>query len=246
MQRKKKQMLLVAVGVIAVLFAAALVYAGIRGSTGLELTVGGHKIGAEEYLQCVKAVEYDTKVQLQQKYDAEYGEDFWKGKYGEQYGYEILAENAVERLKYIHAVYDIAEEKGDLEDGSYDAAVERWKAENDSRKEKVASGEVVYGLKEYSFDQYQQYEISILKETFCTDTEREEMKLTEEEIREHYNSRDWIFGEEEEKADLETARIAVERELREQKYDEIIMQKAVDSQVEGDMNAVSRFTLKNI
>lgn len=48
------------------------------------------------------------------------------------------------------------------------------------------------------------------------------MDLTEEEIVEHYNSRDWIFGENAEKADLETARVAVIRELREEKYDAII------------------------
>lgn len=238
--------MLLAVGVLAVLLAAGFVYAGNRKSARLNLAVGGHEISEEEYLQSVKAVEYDTKVQIQQEYGAEYAEEFWEEKYGEQCGYEILAANAVERLKYIHAVYDLAEEKGDLADGSYNGVLERWENENKSREEKAASGEVVYGLKEYSFDQYQQYEISILKERFCADTEREEMKLTEEEIQERYNSRDWIFGEEEEKADLETARIAVERELREQKYDEIIMKKAVDSQVEGDMSAVSRFTLKNI
>ena len=59
-------------------------------------------------------------------------------------------------------------------------------------------------------------------------------------------SRDWIFGGSEENADLETARIAVEREVREQKYDEKIAQLENDSQVNGDMEQVSRFTLKNI
>lgn len=44
----------------------------------------------------------------------------------------------------------------------------------------------------------------------------------------------------------ETARIAVEREVREQKYDEKIAQIENDSQVNGDMEQVSRFTLKNI
>ena len=71
-------------------------------------------------------------------------------------------------------------------------------------------------------------------------------ELTEAEILECYESRDWIFGGSEENADLETARIAVEREVREQKYDEKIAQLENDSQVNGDMEQVSRFTLKNI
>ena len=49
-----------------------------------------------------------------------------------------------------------------------------------------------------------------------------------------------------ENADLETARIAVERELREQKYDDMITQRENGSQVEGNMKDVNRYTLKNI
>ena len=41
-------------------------------------------------------------------------------------------------------------------------------------------------------------------------------------------------------------RIAVERELREKKYDDIITQRETDSQVDGNMADVNRFTLKNI
>ena len=72
------------------------------------------------------------------------------------------------------------------------------------------------------------------------------MQLTEDEVLQHYQSRDWIFGGSEEKADLETARIAVERELREQKYDDMITQRENGSQVEGNMKDVNRYTLKNI
>ena len=72
------------------------------------------------------------------------------------------------------------------------------------------------------------------------------MQLTEDEVLQLYQSRDWIFGDSEENADLETARIAVERELREQKYDDMITQRENSSQVEGSMKDVNRYTLKNI
>ena len=58
----------------------------------------------------MKSVEYDTEVQIQQDYDAVYEDGFWEKKYDGKYGYEILTENTVEQLKYIHAVYDLAEE----------------------------------------------------------------------------------------------------------------------------------------
>ena len=143
-------------------------------------------------------------------------------------------------------LYDLAEECGDVSDSSYEALEKRWKDENAKRSEKVENGEVVYGLKEYTFQIYLQYEMSTLKEKYCNDYTREGMELTEDEILEYYNSREWIFGDSEENADLETARIAVERELREKKYDDIITQCETDSQVDGNMADVNRFTLKNI
>lgn len=109
----------------------------------------------------------------------------------------------------------------------------------------MEKGEVIYGLKEYTFPLYLDYEISTLKEKYCSDTDREGMELTEDEIVKHYKSRDWIFGDSEENADLETARVAVERELREQKYDDMIAQREEDSQVEGNMEDINHFTLEN-
>ena len=56
-----------------------------------DLTVGEHSIGKEEYLNCMKSVEYDTKMQIQQDYNAIYEDDFWEKEYDDKNGYEILA-----------------------------------------------------------------------------------------------------------------------------------------------------------
>ena len=227
---KKKYLLAVFAGAVILAAGGTATWLLWKGSSDFYLSINGSEVSQEEYLAAVDAVEYDTKMEIQEEYDTPYGEDFWEKEYPDGYGYEILAENAEGWLKY----------------GSYEAAVKRWEADQESRAEKTAKGEVVYGLREYPLDVYISYEISMLKETYCNDYDREGMDLTEEEIQEHYESREWIFDESEENADLETARIAVERELREQKYDEIIAQKEQDSQVDGDRDAVLRFTLKNI
>ena len=98
----------------------------------------------------MNSVEYDTKMQIQQDYDAVYGTDFWEKQYDGQYGYEILTRNTVEQLKYIHAVYDLAEENGDVADSSYEALEKRWKDGNAERSEKVKKGEVIYGPVSYT------------------------------------------------------------------------------------------------
>lgn len=247
MNKRKKIFFLI--GIIAIVsFVAVITFCVIafQKKNQLQLTIGTHQISSEEYLSCMQSVMYDTKMQIQQQYDVDYDDDFWKKKYGKKYGYEILAENTLESLKYIHAVYDLAAENGYVDDGSYEGLKKRLEQENNTRKEKLAKNDVIYGLKEYSYDLYLQYEMSSIKEQYCNDETREGMDLTEEEIVEHYNSRDWIFGEDAEKADLETARVAVIRELREEKYDAIIEKNAENSQVSGDMESMSQFTLKNI
>ena len=113
-------------------------------------------------------------------------------------------------------------------------------------QKKVEDGEVIYGLKEYTFDLYMQYEISMYKEIYCNDTDRKGMDLTEEEVAEYYSQGEWVFQDDGEKADLETARSAVERELREKKYDAMIAQMTEDLEVSGDLEAVDRFTLDHL
>lgn len=244
---KRKILLAIIAGAVLVAAAAAVaVAAASRRTSGPDIAINGRDISAEEYLSCMESVEYDTKVQIQQEYGADYDEEFWTGEYGGRAGYEILAGNTVERLKYIHAVYDIAKENQDVDDAGYEAIKKRWEDENARRSEKSSNGEVIYGLQEYTFDLYLQYEMSSLKETYCNDDSREGMDLTEEEVLEHYNSRDWIYGENGEKANLDMARVAVEREVREQKYDDMAMSRVENSKVDGDMESASEFILKNI
>ena len=165
MKNRKKQFL--KLGIILLAIAVTGTVAGIiqyKKANQFDLTVAEHVISKEEYLNCMKAVEYDTKIQIQQEYGAIYEDDFWKKQYDGKHGYEILADNTVEELKHIHAVYDLAKEQGDITDSSYEALEKRWKDENAERSKKVEKGEVIYGLKEYTFQLHLDYEISTLKE----------------------------------------------------------------------------------
>ena len=159
----------------AVIFTAA---SAVYRKNRFDLKIGEEKVGSKEYQLCMDLVKYDVKMEIQKRYDALYGEDFWEQSYEGQYGYEILADHTVEKIKYIHVVYDLAEEYGD--------------------------------------------------------------------VAEYYSQGEWVFQDDGEKADLETARIAVERELREKKYDAMIAQMTEDLEVSGDLEAVDRFTLDHL
>ena len=243
---KGKNFIIIAVIFLAAAAAVGIFLYGVLGKERLHLRINGTEIAEEEYLQAVKAVRYDVAAYFAGTYGAKEEDSFWSEESGGEIPCEKLAEEAVERLKYIHAVYGLAEEKGYIDDAGYDALVERLEDENASRKEKIEAGEPVYGLSEYTLDLYMEYEVSSFRERYCNDKTNEGMDLTEEEIREHYESRDWVVGENAEKLDLEEARPAVEQELREMKHDEIIAQREEDSQVETDREELYRFTLQNI
>ena len=161
-------------------------------------------------------------------------------------GYEYLAQQTVEQLKYMHAVYDIAKDKGYIKDATYEGMLNRMEQENQSRSEKIEKGETVYGLKEYSTEMYQDYELNYLQETYMNDKSNEDMNFTEEEIQKHYDNDDWFVGEEAREVDLSEARAAVIDELRRAKYEEMTEEKAKVAEVDGDMDALSQFTLKQL
>ena len=69
MKNRKKQFL--KLGIILLAIAVTGTVAGIiqyKKANQFDLTVAEHVISKEEYLNCMKAVEYDTKIQIQQEY----------------------------------------------------------------------------------------------------------------------------------------------------------------------------------
>ena len=207
-----------------------------------DLTVNGEKITQKEYETALAQVEYDTEMYIQSTFDKEMSDDFWSNTYDGKEGYAILTDKALDRIKYVHAVYDLAYEAEDIDDRSFEAIAKRCEKENRRRKEAVQNGEVIYGLKEYSFDLYEQYEMSMLKETYCNSYDRDGMTLSQQEVEEHYHSQDWFIGEDAQKASFDDAKIAVERDLREQKYDEIVENKAASYEIKGNDDRLVAFT----
>lgn len=244
---KKKQWLIVLA--LAVVAVAAICIGGWKHAqkTAFSLTINGTQISEEEYIQCMKNVRYDTKMELESENGNVSGDELWTTTYENgKTGYEILAEKTVDELKRMHVIYDIAKEKGYIEDATYEGMLSRMEQENKLRSEKVARGEAVYGLKEYSTELYQEYELSMIEEKYILDENNEDMELTEDEIEEYYNSRDWIVGEEARKADLSEARAAVVDEMRRARYAELTEGKAEVAEVDGDMENISQFTLKQL
>ena len=258
---RKKRFVLLTAGT-AVLLAGMICMIYFYMDTGSEtgLRLQNRNISAEEYLQCMEAVRYDTTAQIQDEYGIDPGdkaqwleevkkpepEDGKKGRGDAETPCELLMDNTIEKIKQIHAVFEISEEAGYIEGAGYEDMIERMEAENERRKEALESGQPVYGLTEYTPELYMEYELSALRDQYCQDGSNPGMELTESETEDYFNSREWIVGREGEKASLDSVRVIVEQELRKQKYDKMIEERAGKIEVTVDREILYQFTADHI
>ena len=78
MKNRKTQFQKLGIAVFVIAVAGVATWAvQYKNHKQFNLTGGEHSIGKEEYRNCMKSVEYDTKMQIQQDYNAIYEEDFW-------------------------------------------------------------------------------------------------------------------------------------------------------------------------
>lgn len=179
---KKK---ILAVSAIAFFIIAAIIAVFVK-KDSFSLKINGNEISKEEFLAAAARKRYEVVNYFSEKGGGNVDAEFWEQEVGGELPYEKLVEEAIEELKYFHAVYDLAEEKGYVEEGSYSALIKRWEAENKFRKEKIEKGEAVYGLSEYPLDLYLEYEMDAIQKSYCDDLENEGMEVTEEDRKQYY------------------------------------------------------------
>lgn len=170
-----------------IVLLAAVVLAGVlvRGDR-FSLEINGNKIDKEEFLDAVSRRRYEVTAYFTGKEGGGTDAGFWEREIDGEIPYRKLADAAVEELKYFHAVYGLAREKGYVEDDSYASFLKRWESENALRKEKIEKGETVYGLSEYTKELYLEYETDTIQKSYCQDLKNEGMEVTEEDRELYY------------------------------------------------------------
>lgn len=163
------------------------------------LTINGSKIDKEEFLDAASQKKYETVSYFSGKTGGNVDAGFWEREIEGEFPYQILADAAVEQLKYTHAVYGLAKEKGYIEDDSYQGLLERWETENNLRKEKIAKGEAVYGLSEYTLEMYREYEMDTFQKQYCENLENEGMDITDAEREQYYKEHESSYQKEDDR-----------------------------------------------
>lgn len=180
---------------IAIAAALAAIGGGIfYKNTRFELEINSQEIIRDEFLYVMNQQVYPVTQKLTQKNNVSVNSDFWTKEINGEIPYEKLADDTIEQLKYNRAVYEIAKEQGLVDEIDYAHMLERKETENKDRAEKIANGEAVYGLSEFTTELYMEYEMDSFQKKYCETLQNEGMSITDEERQAYYEeNKDALF-----------------------------------------------------
>lgn len=121
------------------------------------MTVGDMQVSRNEVEIVIDQLEYRHKNNLINTYNIPEENFHWDESYGDQKAYQYLMDDMLNQITKIKTIQMLACEEGILDKFDYDIFLKMWERENEERSHKIANGEVVYGLKNFSKTQYYDY-----------------------------------------------------------------------------------------
>lgn len=133
-----------------------------------------------------------------------------------------------EQRKYALACLTFAKRLGLIDDNSLEAVADRCKAENEKRRQALANGEIVYGLKQFTLPVYLDYELTRFRLDYAS--EKEGIKrvyqykpIESKDLKAYYKSnRDLFTRYNGERFKFKESKMVVYKKIREEQYDEEI------------------------
>jgi|GEM_PF-3854435 len=157
-----------------------------------------------------------TYAYFEEKYGVSFDEDFWERDCNGENPKEYLDKISEEEYKRIAAAYSIAKDLGIDKDFTFKGINERLQKENEERKKRISEGKVVFGLQQYDFGNYFDYEYSNLKIESIR-RYKEKLEISEEKLREIYEKKTEVNPEI--KKSFDELKDAIKKELAEEQYE---------------------------
>ncbi|WP_028609112.1 hypothetical protein [Paenibacillus harenae] len=186
------------IGLAPLLIAGAVVYQTSIGSASDRLPVAevnGSPVSAPEFGRELERQRASVVDYFHRTHGAEYGNGFWKADYDGENPEETAKEMALEKLVKVKAELELAKREGLIAGTSYDDLLREMEKENKRRQAAIEANQPIYGpgrMDESSFINYYMSNLRIrLKEKLAED----ELKVTDEELKRHYELvKDTLFA----------------------------------------------------
>ena len=185
----------VLVAVLCILAASlAGVLLALGGNKTVHITLQDEKLPQEVFDQVMAQQVFDVTYQYTQLGMDTNDPEFWTTQQEGVTPGEALMKATVQQLRTLTAMYELAQETGTPLEGGLAGILGRMEGENQSRKEKIAAGQPVYGLSQFTFQTFLEYEMDWMKKQYCGAPENPKMEVTDADRQAFYRqNRDTDF-----------------------------------------------------
>ncbi|GGN22508.1 hypothetical protein [Streptomyces fuscichromogenes] len=240
-----------AAGVLGALVIAAVALLGGRDSaspaapaplspppTSVVAEIDGRSIPVREFALYLAQERAATFTHFRKEYGAVDGPRFWTTRHSGTTPADYLKQRALSDAKKTTVVLNLAHEYGLLADPSYSGFLRDWTAENQRRSAAVATGQVIYGPKQYTEANYLTYVLHNLAFDLKQKLAKKGvLKVTESALRRYYDThKNDLRQAEETGAPLTTpsyaqARAQVRQMYLDDRYEDLVADAARSAQV---------------
>ncbi|TDC90917.1 hypothetical protein E1292_43200 [Nonomuraea deserti] len=148
-------------GVCAVLAALLLTGAVLSQRGGEVASVDGHAVTRDELLFHMRRLAPSVQNELRNRYHLQGAVD-WNARAGDRSALQRLTARALDEIERDKTALILAKEQGLIDSVDHAGFLAELAAENERRAEAVTRGEVVYGLREFSPDEYYSHRLTEL------------------------------------------------------------------------------------
>lgn len=185
----KKRSAKIALLLLTVCVLALAVFLGVRTMTrDYVIQVNGSPVLEEEFemLLAENTQQYEGELRVEYQIPPEQSvEDFLGGEvYREQ-----MARHHIQYVAALRVEQELARECGIIETFTYEKLLKTVEMENQTRGDKIAKGEVVYGLQSFSVPQYYSYFMSNLESELLRALQNR-LPVTAEDVEAYYEGMD--------------------------------------------------------
>ncbi|MGW3351918.1 hypothetical protein ACWDA3_52240 [Nonomuraea rubra] len=173
-------------GVLAAL--AALVGTGVAFSSrpGRVAAIDGHPVTRDELLFHLHRLAPTVQNELRNRYHLQ-GSIDWSAKAGDRTAFQRLTQRALDEIRRDKATLLLAQDKGLIDSPDHSDFLADLDAENARRADAIARGEVVYGLAEFSPEEYYSHRLTELT-TALKQRLEPELGVTDAEVRQAFDA----------------------------------------------------------
>ncbi|TYB55957.1 hypothetical protein FXF51_44870 [Nonomuraea sp. PA05] len=181
-----RRVVLVIAGVVTAL--AALIGTGVAlaARPGQVATLAGHPVTRDELLFHLRRLAPTVQNELHNRFHLQ-TPITWAEKTGDRTALQRLTERALDDIHRDKTTLLLAQEQGLIDSPDHDAFLAALDAENARRADAVTKGEVVYGLAEFSPEQYYSHHLTELT-TALKQRLAPELAVTDAEVRRAFDA----------------------------------------------------------